>query len=203
MHARTIDDAAGEAFDKSANLLGLEYPGGPRLAALAENADPALREVFRKALPKVMREAQGFSFSGLKTAVALLIKRLAAEISEGTPRAEEKRRALAAAIQDAIVDALAFKAQQSLKQTGLTRMVVTGGVAANKELRRVLSDRCTSTRVFFPSVDHCADNAAMIAYVGALRARAGETGTYAPSLHSRWPLEQVHLPVTAITKGMT
>lgn len=192
--ARTSDDAAGEAFDKSAHLLGLAYPGGPRLAALAASADPKLTGVFIRKLPKVMRGQEGFSFSGLKTAIALLVKR---EIAAGQGTLPDlTRAALAAAIQEAIVTALVDKVGSALNDTvilaeGVSCLVVTGGVAANRTLRLRLQEAFPKLELVIPEPEFCTDNAAMIALAGAARVVLGESGSYAPPVRSRWPVEEL------------
>lgn len=178
--ARTTDDAAGEAFDKSARLLGLEYPGG---AALARLADAAGESSFM--LPRVMRHRESFSFSGLKTAAALLIERNRERLADSRVRGE-----LAYAIQEAIVDALVTKVEGAISNTGLTRVAVTGGVSANQALRRRVS-AIAGVESFFPSALHCTDNAAMIAYVGALRFQTGERLANESPVLSRWPVESL------------
>lgn len=178
---RTIDDAAGEAFDKSANLLNLGYPGGAKLAALADRAGPNTR--FK--LPRVAREMAGFSFSGLKTAVSLLVKKNSSEISsDPTVMAE-----LCWTIQDAIVDSLVHKTVREVEARNLP-LVVCGGVSANQELRRRLSAKCP--RVVFPPLHHCVDNGAMIGYVAG---RYFKRGFVPPGLDiwSRWPVEELRL----------
>ncbi|RIL09287.1 MAG: tRNA (adenosine(37)-N6)-threonylcarbamoyltransferase complex transferase subunit TsaD [Proteobacteria bacterium] len=180
--ARTIDDAAGEAFDKSANLLGFAYPGGAALASLADTIDHS-----RFKLPKVMRETEGFSFSGLKTAIALAIRENEAVLtSEQLAKAE-----MAHSIQEAIVEALCFKVKKALNESGLRRLAVTGGVAANLLLRR----RCEELLpggVSFPTMRHCMDNAAMIAYLAAERFASGERSNLDAQVHSRWPVETLN-----------
>ncbi len=176
---RTRDDAAGEAFDKSANLLALPYPGGARLAALASSVSSSKR--FK--LPRVAREMEDFSFSGLKTAVALMIERNRKELE-----ADEHVRAEAAwAIQDAIVDTLVNKTTREVNKRGLP-LIVCGGVSANQELRTRLTASCR--QVFFPPIEHCVDNGAMIAYVGGRYLREG---VQLPRLEifSRWPVESL------------
>lgn len=177
--ARTRDDAAGEAFDKSANLLGLGYPGGAQMAALADTVSGTKRF----SLPKVAREMEGFSFSGLKTAVLLLIKKHA-DLLAGDPSA---RAELAWAIQDAIVDSLVHKVRKEIASRGVP-LVVCGGVSANKELQRRLRAECKE--VYVPPMAHCVDNGAMIAYVAARYVSQGYT---APKLdiRSRWPVEEL------------
>ena len=176
--ARTSDDAAGEAFDKSAALLGVPYPGGPRLAHVADSfvGKPQF------SLPKVMREAEGFSFSGLKTAIALLVKKEKESLVGNRERVAE----LCAAIQDSIIDALCFKLEQARIRIGIERVAVTGGVSANKSLRERVSQLGFS-RSYFPSRDHCMDNGAMIAFVAGLTASKQEQTQL--DVYPRWPIE--------------
>ena len=174
---RTRDDAAGEAFDKSANLLELHYPGGARLAAWADKGAASPR--FK--VPRVAREMEDFSFSGLKTAVALMVKRNREEI-----HADPKVFAdVCWAIQDGIVDPLVNKVTRELQARKLP-LVVCGGVSANAALRQRLTEKCR--KVFFPPMKHCVDNGAMIAYVAA---RYWAVGTQPPhiDIFSRWPVE--------------
>ncbi|MDR1368046.1 MAG: tRNA (adenosine(37)-N6)-threonylcarbamoyltransferase complex transferase subunit TsaD [Candidatus Accumulibacter sp.] len=180
----TLDDAAGEAFDKTAKLLGLPYPGGAALSKLAEEGRPGSVRFPR---PMLHSDDLNFSFSGLKTAAMLKIRDL--------PQAEEITRAdLARGFQDAIVDVLVDKSARALKSCGLERLVVAGGVGANRELRRRL-DRIASDcgfTVFYPELEYCTDNGAMIALAGALRFREGLSivppgGGFA--VKPRWPLE--------------
>jgi len=180
---RTSDDAAGEAFDKSANLLGLEYPGGPRLAALADKYTSS-----DFVLPRVMRNDPGISFSGLKTAIALLI----AKQGEGAVSDEEVRGRLAFAIQDAIVTALVDKLTAAMKSTGIRHVAITGGVSANRALRaRVRA--IPRAEVYLPGDQHCMDNAGMIGYVGLERFRRGERSDLRADVQSRWPVETMRL----------
>jgi N6-L-threonylcarbamoyladenine synthase len=156
----TQDDAAGEAFDKTAKLLGLGYPGGPALAALAEHGHAG-----RYRLPRPMIASGGldFSFSGLKTAVMLLAR--------GAAPNEQFRADVARAFEDAVVEVLVAKCALALEKTGLTRLVVAGGVGANRRLRAAL-DAEAATRgfdVFYPDAEICTDNGAMIAFAAALR----------------------------------
>lgn len=182
---RTSDDAAGEAFDKSANLLGLEYPGGPRLAALADRCE---RTDF--ALPRVMRESPGMSFSGLKTAIALLVaKHGGAATTEGPTR-----DSLAYAIQDAIVTTLVDKVTAAIQTTGIRHVAVTGGVSANRALRQRIGS-IPRARMYVAALEHCTDNAAMIAFVGAERFRRGDRGGLGDDVKSRWPVESMRLEV--------
>lgn len=166
--SRTIDDAAGEAFDKSAYLLGYAYPGGAALAKVADDARVKFRD--RKVqfqLPKVMTESDDFSFSGLKTAISLLVRRQSkGKNSVGVPVIDETlRQELAQVIQESIVGAIAEKVRKAVTRTGVTSVALTGGVSANSRLREVIAglDRIQLSVV---SKVHCTDNAAMIAYVG-------------------------------------
>jgi N6-L-threonylcarbamoyladenine synthase len=183
----TIDDAAGEAFDKSAKLLGLGYPGGPALAALAERGDPKAH-----ALPRPLLHSGDldFSFAGLKTAVATAWRKCGDAPTDG------QRANLAAATQAAIVDVLAAKALAALEATGLANLVVAGGVGANRRLRTVL-DAGAARRgalVCYPPLALCTDNGAMIALAAAMRVGAGlQAGTHerAFDVRPRWPLAEL------------
>jgi N6-L-threonylcarbamoyladenine synthase len=182
----TIDDAAGEAFDKSAKLLGLGYPGGPALARLAEQGDPAS---FRLPRPLLRSGDLDFSFAGLKTAVLTQVKKLGDELAS-------HRADLAASTQAAIVDVLCRKSMTALEQTGLTRLVVAGGVGANRELRRQLDAACATrgVRVHYPELHLCTDNGAMIALAAAMRLQAGiqlPNRRYAFDVLPRWPLNAI------------
>lgn len=186
----TLDDAAGEAFDKSAKLMGLGYPGGPALSRLAASGDPS-----RFDLPRPMLHSGDldFSFSGLKTAVLTRVK--AAEAAGGLD--DQTRADLAAATQAAIVEVLAAKAIRALKQTGLKRLVVAGGVGANLLLRARLDAalKPLKARAYFPPLALCTDNGAMIAFAAAERVKAG-LATLDPDAHSftvkpRWDLADI------------
>ena len=187
----TLDDAAGEAFDKTAKLLGLGYPGGPALAKLAETADPLLAAEIKLPRPMLHSGDLEFSFAGLKTAVLTKVK--SAEANGGLT--EAGRAALAAAVQEAIADVLVAKCVQALKQTGLSRLVVAGGVGANRYLRETLVAACKRRHceVAFPELGLCTDNGAMIALAGLLRlvsgVKAKEAGSFA--VKPRWPLADV------------
>ena len=178
----TLDDAAGEAFDKTAQLLGLGYPGGPALARLADHGRAG-----RYALPRPMIASGDldFSFSGLKTAVALLVRRL--ELDTAT------RADVAASFQAAVVDVLAMKAEAALDRTGLRQLVVAGGVGANLALRKRLADLAPrrGTRVFYPQLEFCTDNGAMIALVGALRLAEAGRDPLGFVVRPRWNLESL------------
>jgi N6-L-threonylcarbamoyladenine synthase len=184
----TLDDAAGEAFDKVARLLGLPYPGGPQLAALAEHGDPR-----RFALPRPLKnQGLDMSFSGLKTAVRLTID--SCRGADGF-LAEGVRADVAASFQAAVVETLTAKCRQALRTTGLARLVVAGGVGANRALRSSLADlgRQIGARVYYPQPALCTDNGAMIAYAGWCR--RGE-GAQEPRIvaRPRWPLDELKPP---------
>jgi N6-L-threonylcarbamoyladenine synthase len=176
----SLDDAAGEAFDKTAKLLGLPYPGGPALAQLAEQG-----RLGRFKLPRPMLDRPGleFSFSGLKTAVVVAAR--------GVTLDEATRADLAAEFQQAVVETLVAKCRRALEQTGLPTLVVAGGVGANVQLRqqlRALGDEC-GVGVSYPRIEFCTDNAAMIAYAGCRRLMAGEHDDLRVRAQARWPLD--------------
>ena len=185
----TRDDAAGEAFDKSAKLLGLPYPGGPQLAALAQ-----LGRAGAVPLPRPMLDRPGyeFSFSGLKTAVLLATRT--------QPLDAQRRADIACGVQEAIVDVLCTKALRALADTGHRSLVVAGGVGANLELRARLRVAVAARggQVFFPRSEFCTDNAAMIAMAGLLRLRAGERGALELAVRARWPLADLRPPPAVI-----
>ena len=176
----SLDDAAGEAFDKTAKLLGLGYPGGPRLSALAERGR-AGEYTFPR--PMTGRPGLDFSFSGLKTAVALV----AGELEEGD---EQARADVARAFVDAVVDTLAIKCRRAVKQTGINRLVAAGGVSANRQLREKLKAMADETggRVFYPRPEFCTDNGAMIAYTGYVKVSAGRSEPLEFAAYPRWPI---------------
>ncbi|CUR68566.1 t(6)A37 threonylcarbamoyladenosine biosynthesis protein [Achromobacter xylosoxidans] len=186
----TLDDAAGEAFDKSAKLMGLGYPGGPALARLADQGDAA-----RFDLPRPMLHSGDldFSFSGLKTAVLTRVK--AAEQDGGLD--EQTRADLAAATQAAIVEVLAAKSIRALKQTGLRRLVVAGGVGANQLLRARLAAalKPLKAQAYFPPLSLCTDNGAMIAFAAAERVKAGlvtlDADAHGFTVRPRWDLAEI------------
>ena len=191
----TLDDAVGEAFDKVARLLLLPYPGGPELAVLAEQGDP---ESFDFPRPLKTRGLD-FSFSGLKTAVRLAIEAIEAH---GALRGQDKLRAnLAASFQFAVVDTLAAKCQRALAHTGLRRLVVAGGVGANRALRTALAGlgQRLAVQVYYPRPSLCTDNAAMIAYTGWCRRNDAQAKLPAIVARPRWPLDRV-LPPAAATR---
>ncbi len=184
MLGETIDDAAGEAFDKSAKLMGLGYPGGPALSRLAEKGDPA---AFKLPRPLLHSGNLDFSFAGLKTAVMTQARKLGDEL-------EARKADLAASTQAAIVEVLLKKSMTALQRTGLRRLVVAGGVGANQSLRSQLNAVCAKAgiRVHYPELHLCTDNGAMIAMAGAMRLQSGlqePTRAYAFDVKPRWPLD--------------
>jgi N6-L-threonylcarbamoyladenine synthase len=186
----TVDDAAGEAFDKTAKLLGLGYPGGPALARLAEQGNPDAISLPR---PMLHSGNLDFSFSGLKTAVLTRLKDAQAQ-----PIVSERLAAdLAAATQEAIVDVLVSKSIKALDQTGLKRLVVAGGVGANRQLRAKLSHALKSrtAEAFFPPLELCTDNGAMIAFAAAQRLSRGMIDLtdqkHGFDVHPRWDLASI------------
>ena len=179
--ARTLDDAAGEAFDKAAHIMGFSYPGGAKLADLA---DQGSKSSFK--LPRVMRESPGFSFSGLKTAISMLVDKN----REAMKTDSNIAASIAWTIQDSIIDALIFKLKQAISDSGFSRVLVTGGVSANKELRKRVS-ALKNVSSYFPSLSHCTDNAAMIAFAGALRFMKGDKIISNSEAIARWPVEQL------------
>jgi N6-L-threonylcarbamoyladenine synthase len=194
----TVDDAAGEAFDKSAKLLGLGYPGGPALSALAATADAVASETppFPLPRPKLRSDDLDFSFSGLKTAVLTHVKR-------GITDAQKP--ALAREVEEAITDVLVGKSLRALARTGLRRLVISGGVSANRVLRNKLATAVEASRatgvaidVYFPELELCTDNGAMIAFAAALRFQGGDVertgrGPVDTSfdVRPRWPLTEL------------
>jgi N6-L-threonylcarbamoyladenine synthase len=184
----TRDDAAGEAFDKSAKLLGLPYPGGPQLAELATSGRPGACP-----LPRPMLDRPGFefSFSGLKTAVLLATR--------AQPLDDQRRADIARGLQDAVVDILCARTLAALEATGHTQLVVAGGVGANRELRARLKHALAARggQVFFPRPEFCTDNAAMIAVAGLARLKAGEHSADGGEVRARWPLAELKPPSRA------
>lgn len=178
----SVDDAAGEAFDKTAKLLGLPYPGGPALAKLAEQGDPR-----RFTFPRPMTDRPGcdFSFSGLKTAAISTWRTL-----EPTP---ENQADVARAFEEAVVETLVIKCRRALQATRLNRLVVAGGVGANRRLRERLRQLSTELggQVFYPRLEFCTDNGAMIAYAGWRRLAAGQREDTMIEVAPRWPLDSL------------
>ena len=175
----TLDDAAGEAFDKTAKMMGLPYPGGPQLAKLAESGTPG---VFRFARPMTDRPGLDFSFSGLKTQVLLAWR--------NSDQSDTTRADIARGFEDAVVDTLAIKCERALDAAGCDTLVVAGGVGANKRLRAKLTDMCAKRggRACFPRPALCTDNGAMIAFAGALRLEAGQREDAAVHVAPRWDM---------------
>jgi N6-L-threonylcarbamoyladenine synthase len=183
----TRDDAAGEAFDKSAKLLGLPYPGGPELASLA-----ARGRADRFDFPRPMLDRPGleFSFSGLKTAVSLAVK----ECAKAGAIDDATRADIAAGVQEAIVDTLIGKTLRAIEQTGYETLVVAGGVGANRSLRERLAEgaRRAGARVYYPRIEFCTDNAAMIAVAGMARLKAGKVESAAIRARATWSLTEMN-----------
>jgi len=180
----SVDDAAGEAFDKVAKLLGLPYPGGPALAKLAEQGVPGR---FRFPRPMTERPGLDFSFSGLKTAVLTTLK--------NAPQDPQTKADIACAFEAAVVDTLTIKSERALQESGYRQLVVAGGVGANRKLRAQLQERVTQLggQVFYPRPEFCTDNGAMIAYAGYARLRTSHTP--APmAVSARWPLDSLTVP---------
>jgi N6-L-threonylcarbamoyladenine synthase len=188
MLGETQDDAAGEAFDKTAKLLGLGYPGGPALAKLAERGKRDRFAFPRPMLDRLEKTGElDFSFSGLKTAVVTQLRK--------QPVDEPLRADVAAAFQEAVAEVLVAKSRAAIERTGLERLVVAGGVGANTRLRALLDAASARDgfRVFYPAMEFCTDNGAMIALAGALRMRASpsSTGDYRFAIHPRWDLSAI------------
>ncbi len=179
----SVDDAAGEAFDKTAKLLGLTYPGGPAIAQLAKKGTP---NQFCFPRPMLDRPGLNFSFSGLKTAVNSAFK--------ASDQSKRTKADIANAFQAAVVETLTAKAQRALLQTGLKRLVVAGGVAANKSLREHLSIMAKKRGVtlYYPRQSFCTDNAAMIAYLGYCRLNLGQTDNLTIKTITRYPIDKLN-----------
>lgn len=179
----SIDDAAGEAFDKTAKLLGLDYPGGPMLSKMAERG---VADRFTFPRPMTDRPGMDFSFSGLKTFAANTIRQAAQDD-------EQTKADIARAFEDAVVDTLAIKCRRALEETGFNRLVIAGGVSANRTLRRKLAEMMKQRKgeVFYARPEFCTDNGAMIAYAGMVRLKAGENSGLELTVRPRWPLEQL------------
>jgi N6-L-threonylcarbamoyladenine synthase len=181
----SLDDAAGEAFDKTAKLLGLGYPGGPQLAKLAERGRP---DIFRFPRPLTERPGLDFSFSGLKTAVVVALR--------GRDLDEQMRADAALAFEEAVVDTLVIKCRRALEDTDARTLVIAGGVGANRRLRAqmlAMGER-DGVRVVYPRVEFCTDNAAMIALLGHLRLSAGQHDDLAIRARARWPMTELAPP---------
>ncbi len=174
----SLDDAAGEAFDKTAKMLGLGYPGGPKLSALAEQGNPRIK------FPRPMTDRPGldFSFSGLKTFTLNTIN--------ASENSEQDKADIAAAFQQAVAETLSIKCKRALQLTGLKRLVVAGGVSANKEIRASLTEMVTKehAHIYFPRLEFCTDNGAMIAYAGCQRLMTGQKQGLEIFARPRWPM---------------
>jgi N6-L-threonylcarbamoyladenine synthase len=183
----TLDDAAGEAFDKSAKLLGLGYPGGPAISRMAEFGDP---EAYKLPRPMLHSKDFNFSFSGLKTAVLTVVR------NQGSNVCDQDKANIARGFVDAIVDVLTAKCVSALKHTGLKRLVIAGGVGANAQLRASLNAAAARKRfkVYYPELEFCTDNGAMIAFAGAMRLQINPHAAqknYAFDVKPRWPLDDI------------
>jgi N6-L-threonylcarbamoyladenine synthase len=182
----SLDDAAGEAFDKAAKMLGLPYPGGPHIARLAELGDPARFDFPR---PMTNRPGLDFSFSGLKT---YTLNTVQACREAGGP-SEQDRADIACAFEEAVVATLLIKCRRALQQEGLQTLVMAGGVSANRKLRSRLEAALAKdgARVYYPAPEFCTDNGAMIAYAGAQRLAAGQVDGEGVSIRPRWPMQDL------------
>lgn len=178
----SIDDAAGEAFDKTAKLMGLDYPGGPLLSKLADKGTPGR---FKFPRPMTDRPGLDMSFSGLKT--------FAANTIADNDDSEQTRADIAYAFQEAVCETLAIKCKRALQQTGMKRIVIAGGVSANKFLRQQLEQLAQKIggEVYYPRTEFCTDNGAMIAYAGMQRLKNGEAASMAVEATPRWPIDQL------------
>ncbi|WP_456416460.1 tRNA (adenosine(37)-N6)-threonylcarbamoyltransferase complex transferase subunit TsaD [Thiolapillus sp.] len=187
----SLDDAAGEAFDKTAKMLGLGYPGGPAIAARAEQGDPA-----RFQFPRPMTDRPGldFSFSGLKTYALTTMQKESSGLSEEA--LERLKSDIARAFEDAVVDTLVIKCRRAVRESGVNTLVLAGGVAANQRLRKKMNQMMEAEegQAFYPRLDFCTDNGAMIAYAGWQRLRAGEAQGLAFQARPRWSLMDLQPP---------
>jgi N6-L-threonylcarbamoyladenine synthase len=190
----SLDDAAGEAFDKAAKMLGLPYPGGPHVARLAESGDPGRFDFPR---PMVNRPGLDFSFSGLKTYTLNTVE----QCREASGLTDQDRADIARAFEEAVVGTLVIKCRRALQQEGLRTLVMAGGVSANRNLRRQLQKALAreGAKVFYPAPQFCTDNGAMIAYAGAQRLMAGQTDDVEAPVRPRWPMEE--LPPLGAAEG--
>lgn len=182
----TLDDAAGEAFDKTAKMMGMQYPGGPEIAALATRGVPG-RFVFPR--PMTDRPGLDFSFSGLKTSALMTWQ----QCQSAGDDSEQTRCDISLAFQQAVVETLTIKCKRALKQTGMKRLVIAGGVSANKSLRLSLEKMLgeLNGNVFYARPEFCTDNGAMIAFAGCQRLQAGQKEDLSISVQARWPMEQL------------
>ena len=178
----SLDDAAGEAFDKTAKMLDLGYPGGPILAKLAEKGEQG---VYKFPRPMIDRPGLQFSFSGLKTFALNTMQK-----SDGS---DQTKANIALAFEEAVVDTLMIKSRRAMRETGIKNLVIAGGVGANQRLRRELAAMAKKEggELFYPRIEFCTDNGAMIAYAGCLRLVAGQTEELAINVRARWPMEEL------------
>ncbi|HCO11194.1 MAG TPA: tRNA (adenosine(37)-N6)-threonylcarbamoyltransferase complex transferase subunit TsaD [Gammaproteobacteria bacterium] len=183
----SLDDAAGEAFDKVGKMLGLPYPGGPHVAKLAQRGDPTR---FNFPRPMINRPGLDFSFSGLKTYVRNTITSLRDESGE---LAEQDAADIARAFEEAVVNTLSIKCRRALEETGYKKLIIAGGVSANLRLREVLEEAMAKVdgRLFYAQLKYCTDNGAMIAYAGCQRLLAGERDDLEIRAQPRWSLESL------------
>lgn len=181
----TLDDAAGEAFDKTAKLLGLPYPGGPAVSKLAESGGPSILKLPR---PMLSSGDLNFSFSGLKTAVLTAVQQSSSD--------ETTKANIAYAFQEAVVEVLAAKCTAALDQCNLDRLIVSGGVGANRRLRESLGSAAKKHgfEVYYPRLEFCTDNGAMIAFAGAMRLKQAAPGNHAFTVRPRWDLAELNAP---------
>ncbi|MGJ8692985.1 MAG: tRNA (adenosine(37)-N6)-threonylcarbamoyltransferase complex transferase subunit TsaD [Thalassotalea sp.] len=191
MLGESVDDAAGEAFDKTAKLLGLDYPGGPVLAKMAESGTPK-----RYKFPRPMTDRPGldFSFSGLKTSAATTVRKELTDCDDKSDAYVTQTKAdIAYAFQEAVVDTLAIKCRRALEQTGLNRLVIAGGVSANTSLREKLAMTTAKLggKVYYPRPEFCTDNGAMIAFAGMQRLKSGVSADLTFKATPRWPLDSL------------
>lgn len=185
----SVDDAAGEAFDKAAKMMGLDYPGGPRIAKLAQVAREQYEGTpYRFPRPMTDRPGLDFSFSGLKTFTLNTIHSVKQESGE---MSEKNKAQVALAFEEAVVDTLRIKCKRALEQTGLKTLVIAGGVSANTHLRETLEKtlKGMNAEVFYARPEFCTDNGAMIAYAGTQRLKAGQTSEEAFTVKPRWPMD--------------
>ena len=191
----SLDDAVGEAFDKTAKLLGLAYPGGPSVSKEAEKGQAGR---FKFPRPMTDRPGLDFSFSGLKT---YTLTTAYEHQDENNQLVDQTRADIAHAFQEAATDTLVIKAKRALKQTGRSELVIAGGVGANRALREKLAALAQreNINVFFPRPEFCTDNGAMIAYVGCLRLLAGESEGIAVAVRPRWKISELEIPGAGLT----
>jgi N6-L-threonylcarbamoyladenine synthase len=182
----SLDDAAGEAFDKTAKMLGLGYPGGPKLSALAEHGTPQIK------FPRPMTDRPGldFSFSGLKTFTLNTFNASELDLN----KTEQNKADIAAGFQQAVAETLSIKCKRALQQTGLKRLVVAGGVSANQQIRTSLTEMTAKeqAQIYFPRLEFCTDNGAMIAYAGCQRLMAGQQQSLEIFARPRWPISELY-----------